>query len=128
MAWAIRHDHRHLLVAVPIQSPLGSELLVDIVPSDRLRSAHIVRDDGCRRSGGPAAADVLSVLPPARALGRLAHSFPRTTALFYGVVSARRQSFGRLVGKQARRRADGLLEAVSANTAAELSARSRSPT
>jgi predicted DCC family thiol-disulfide oxidoreductase YuxK len=126
MAWAVGRDHHGVLVTVPIQSPLGSELLVDLVPSDRLRSVHVVRDDGRRRSGGAAAADVLSVLPPTRLLGRLAHSVPRTTALLYGVVAARRQSFGRLVGKEARRRADGLLEAFSATTAAELEARSRS--
>jgi hypothetical protein len=109
---------------VPIQSPLGSELLVDIAPSERLRSAHVVRDDGCRRSGGAAAADVLSALPPTRVLGRLARSLPRTTALLYGVVAARRRSFGRLVGKEARRRADGLLKVLSATTAAELKVRS----
>lgn len=128
MAWAVRRDHHHVLVTVPIQSPLGSELLVDVVPSERLRSAHVIRDDGCRRSGGAAAADVLSVLPPTRALGRLGHSLPRTTALLYSVVAARRKSFGRLVGKEARRRADDLLGAPSAPTAAELKVRSGSQT
>jgi predicted DCC family thiol-disulfide oxidoreductase YuxK len=126
MAWAMKRDHNHVLVAVPIQSPLGSELLVDVIPSERLRSAHVVLDDGCRRSGGAAAADVLSVLPLTRILGRLAHNCPRTTALLYGVVAARRESFGRLLGKEARRRADGLLGALSTTTAAELKARSRS--
>jgi predicted DCC family thiol-disulfide oxidoreductase YuxK len=124
----MRRDHHHVLVTVPIQSPLGFELLVDVVPSDRLRWAHVVRDDGCRRSGGAAAADVLSVLPSTRALGQLARSLPRTTALLYGVVAARRKSFGRLVGKQARRRADDLLASLSAATAAELKVRSGSPT
>ncbi len=126
MAWAVRRDHRHVLVTVPIQSPLGAEILVDVAPSERLRSAHVVRDDGCRRSGGPAAADVLSVLPSTRVLGRLARSLPRTTALLYGVVAARRKSFGRLVGKQARRRADDLLGATCAPTAAQLRVRSGS--
>ena len=128
IAWAVRRDHHHVLVTVPIQSPLGSELLVDIVPSDRLRSAHVIRDDGCRHSGGAAAADVLSVLPRTRVLGQLARSLPRTTALLYGVVAARRKSFGRLVGKEARRRADDLLGVQSASTAAELKARSRPQT
>jgi predicted DCC family thiol-disulfide oxidoreductase YuxK len=127
-AWAVRRDRRHVLVTVPIQSPLGSELLQDVVPGDRLRSAHVVRDDGCRRSGGAAAADVLSVLPSTRMLGRTAHRLPGTTALLYGVVAARRTSFGRLVGAEARRRADDLLGAPGATTAAELEARSRSPT
>jgi predicted DCC family thiol-disulfide oxidoreductase YuxK len=128
MAWAMRRDHRHVLVAVPIQSPLGSELLVDVAPSERLRSAHVVRDDGCRRSGGAAAADVLSVLPPTRMLGRLARGLPGATALLYGVVAARRKSFGRLVGREARRRAEDLLGAPSAPSAAELEVRSRSQT
>jgi predicted DCC family thiol-disulfide oxidoreductase YuxK len=128
MAWAVRHDHHHVLVTVPIQSSLGSELLVDVTPSERLRSAHVIREDGSRRLGGAAAADVLSVLPPTRVLGRLARSLPRTTALLYGVVAARRRSFGRLVGKDARRRADDLLAAPSASTAAELKARSRPQT
>jgi predicted DCC family thiol-disulfide oxidoreductase YuxK len=128
MAWAVRRDHRHVLVTVPIQSPLGSELLVDVVSSERLRSAHVVRDDGCRRSGGAAAADVLSALPPTRALGQLARGLPRTTGLLYGVVTARRKGFGRLVGKEAQRRADDLLGVPSAPTAAERKARSGSQT
>lgn len=128
MAWAMRRDHHHVLVTVPIQSPLGSELLVDVVPSDRLLSAHVVRDDGCRRSGGAAAADVLSVLPPTRALGRLARSLPGTTALLYSIVAARRKSFWRLVGNEARRRADDLLGATSVTSEAQLEVRSRSQT
>jgi hypothetical protein len=84
------------------------------------------REDGCRRSGGAAAADVLSVLPPTRVL--LARSLTRTTALLYGVVASRRRSFGRLVGKEARRRADVLLQALSATSAGELKVRSRSQT
>jgi predicted DCC family thiol-disulfide oxidoreductase YuxK len=120
MAWAVRRDRRHVLIAVPIQSPRGAELLVDLAPSKRLRSAHVVRDDGSLRSGGAAAAEVLSVLPSTRALGRLAGRLPRTTALLYGVVAARRRSFGRLVGSKARRRAEELLEVRSAPSASEL--------
>jgi predicted DCC family thiol-disulfide oxidoreductase YuxK len=125
MAWAMRRDSRHLLVAVPIQSSLGAELLGDLGPSERLRSAHVVLDDGRRCSGGAAAAEVLSALPATRALGRLGHGFPRGTALLYGLVAARRQDFGRFVGREARRRADALLEGASLTTAAELSSRSR---
>jgi predicted DCC family thiol-disulfide oxidoreductase YuxK len=124
MAWAVRRDRHHVLVTAPIQSSLGAKLLADIVPSERLRSAHVVHDDGCRHSGGAAAADVLSVLPPTRVLGRLARSLPRTTDLLYGVVAARRKSFGRFVGREARRRADDLLGATSAS---ELEVRSTSP-
>jgi predicted DCC family thiol-disulfide oxidoreductase YuxK len=127
MAWAVRRDRRHVLVTVPIQSPRGAELLVDLAPSRRLRSAHVVRDDGSLRSGGAAAAEVLSVLPSTRALGRLAGRLPRTTALLYSVVAARRRSFGRLVGRDARRRAEELLGGRSAPSAVEREVSSRSP-
>lgn len=126
MAWAMRRDRRQVLAPVPIQSPLGFELLVDVDPANRLRFAHVVREDGERHSGGAAAADVLGALPLTRVLGQLAHKMPRITASLYGVVAVRRKSFGRLVGRGARRRADDLLKAQTVTTAAELEARSRS--
>ncbi len=124
IAWAVRVDHRHLLVPVPIQSSLGSELLVDLDPSHRLRAAHVVGADGRRRSGGAAAADVLSVLQRTRVLARLARSLPRTTNLLYRVVAKRRTSLGRLVSDEARQRADQLLQAASVTSARDLEARS----
>lgn len=127
MAWAVRHDRHHALITVPIQSPLGSELLVDVAPAERLRSAHVVGDDGGRRSGGAAAAEVLSVLPAMWLLGRLARRLPGATASLYGAVAARRESVGRLVGGEARRRADDLLTATSVTTAEELPGRDRVP-
>ncbi len=128
MGWALRHDRRNLLVAVPIQSPLGCELLADVEPSDRLRSAHVVGDDGRRRSAGAAVAEVLGVLPQTQALARLAHRLPGTTALIYGAIAKRRNGFGRLISSEARLRADRLLQASSVTTATELEVQSRSPT
>jgi len=128
MAWVVRRDHHHVLVPVPIQSPLGSELLEDIDPPERLRSAHVVRDDGRRRSAGAAAAEVLAVLPRTQGLAGLADRLPNTTALLYRVVANRRKGFGRLVSNKARLRADRLLHASSVTTATQLEARSRSPT
>jgi len=125
MAWALRHDARHRLETAPIQSPLGSELLADLRPGDRLGSAHVVDENGRRRSGGAAAAQVLGALPRTRALGRLACRAPRTTDLLYRFVAARRASFGKLVGKRARRRADVLLERASARPAERLEPPSR---
>jgi predicted DCC family thiol-disulfide oxidoreductase YuxK len=125
MAWAVRRDRDRVLVAVPIQSPLGGELLADMVSGERLRAAHVVGEDGSRRSGGAAGAQVLSALAPTRALGRLASGFPRATELLYRVVAGRRHSFGRLVGAEARRRADELLAAQGVSSAAELEFRSR---
>jgi predicted DCC family thiol-disulfide oxidoreductase YuxK len=119
-AWALRRDRDRVLAAAPIQSARGGELLADMPASERLRAAHVVLDGGVRRSGGAAAADVLSALPSTRALGRLAKRLPRTTALLYGVVAARRGSFGRLVGEDARGRADELLAASGAADGCEL--------
>jgi predicted DCC family thiol-disulfide oxidoreductase YuxK len=123
MAWAIGHDPRSALVAVPIQSQLGSQLLADLSLSERLDAAHVVRDDGSRDSGGVAAAEVLGVLPQTRAHGRLARRLPVPTAALYGMVAAHRHGFGRFVGGQARRRADRLLQAERVTTAAELDER-----
>jgi predicted DCC family thiol-disulfide oxidoreductase YuxK len=125
MAWALRHDDRKRLTAVPIQSPLGAELLAELDEDQRLRSAHVVDEHGARRSGGAAAADVLSALARTRALGRLANRTPAPTSLLYGFVASHRHGFGRFVGESARRHADELLDAASVKSAAELSARSR---
>jgi predicted DCC family thiol-disulfide oxidoreductase YuxK len=125
MAWALSHDPRRALVAAPIQSPLGSQLLTDLSPDERLGAAHVVRDDGARESGGAAAAEVLAVLPRTRLLARLAQGLPAPTAALYGLVATHRHGFGRFVGAEARRRADRLLQAERVTTAAELDRRTR---
>jgi len=123
MAWALAHDRQRALVAVPIQSPLGGQLLADLSPSERLDAAHVVRDDGSRESGGVAAAEVLGLLPQMQALARLARRLPAPTAALYGLVASHRHGFGRFVGAAARRRADRLLQAERVTTAAELGER-----
>jgi predicted DCC family thiol-disulfide oxidoreductase YuxK len=90
MAWALRLDRRHLLVAVPIQSALGAELLADLEPSERLSAARVVDEDGRRLSGGAAAAEALGALPPTRGLARLARRLPGTTELLYTAAQAAR--------------------------------------
>jgi predicted DCC family thiol-disulfide oxidoreductase YuxK len=128
-AWVIQRDSARALVTVPIQSPLGAELLADLHSSDRLRAAHVVWDDGRRHSGGAAAADVLGALRSTRVLAGVARSLPRTTNLIYGVVAERRNSVGRLVRASARQRADRLIQASSVRTSIDLAVRSQgSPT
>lgn len=123
MAWALGHDPRRALVAVPIQSELGSQLLADLSLGERLDAAHVVHDDGARDSGGPAAAEVLGALPRTRPIARLARRLPAPTAALYGLVATHRHGFGRFVGAAARRRADRLLQAERVTTAAELGER-----
>jgi predicted DCC family thiol-disulfide oxidoreductase YuxK len=125
MAWALDHDSRRAIVAVPIQSPLGSQLLADLSPDERLAAAHVIRDDGARDSGGAAAAEVLAALPRTRSLAWLACRLPAPTAALYGLVATHRHGFGRFVGAGARRRADRLLQAEHVSTAAELDRRTR---
>ncbi len=123
MAWALRHDAGEQLVAVPIQSQLGAELLADLDEGERLRSAHVIDEHGARRSGGAAAADVLSALTPTQALGWVANRVPAPTSLIYDLVASHRYGVGRFVGQRARQSADELLAARSVSTATELSAR-----
>jgi predicted DCC family thiol-disulfide oxidoreductase YuxK len=123
MAWALGHEPRRALVAAPIQSQLGSHLLADLSPSERHAAAHVVRDDGTRESGGSAAAEVFGTLPRTRTLAWLARRLPAPTAALYGLIASHRHGFGRFVGREARRRADRLLEAERVTTVAELDAR-----
>jgi predicted DCC family thiol-disulfide oxidoreductase YuxK len=123
MACALGRDRRRALVAVPIQSQLGAQLLAELSPGERLEAAHVVRDDGTRDSGGVAAAEVLGALPQTRALGWIARRLPAPTAALYGLVAAHRHGFGRFVAGEARRRADRLLQAERVTTAAELGER-----
>lgn len=118
MAWVLRRDRHHVLVPAPIQSATGDELLADLPPSDRMLTAHVIRDDGSRRSGGAAVAEVLCALGQAGVLGRMARRLPQTTELAYRAIAARRKTFGKLVGERARQRADRVLSAHEA-TAAE---------
>jgi predicted DCC family thiol-disulfide oxidoreductase YuxK len=127
MAWALRLDRQDRLLAAPIQSPLGSELLADLPPEERLAAAHAVTADGHRRSGGAAATEVFGALDRTRLLGHAGRRLPRVTARVYEAVARRRSAAGRLIGASARRRADGLLESASVATAAELEARSQDP-
>jgi predicted DCC family thiol-disulfide oxidoreductase YuxK len=125
MAWALRHDAGERLIAVPIQSPLGADLLAELDEHERLHSAHVLDERGVRHSGGAAAAQVLSALAPTRALGQLASRAPAPTSFLYAFVASHRHGFGRFVGQHARLRADQQLDAASVTSAAELSARAR---
>jgi predicted DCC family thiol-disulfide oxidoreductase YuxK len=106
MAWALVHDERRALTAEPIQSATGARLLADLSPDERLRSAHVVHDDGRRTSGGAAVLDVLRALPSTRRLGALPAG---PTERVYRLVADHRHHVGRLVPAAAKRRADRVL-------------------
>jgi predicted DCC family thiol-disulfide oxidoreductase YuxK len=109
VAWGLRRDRRGVLEVLPIQSHLGAELLADLAPEERLRSAHVIHSDRGRESGGAAVRAVLDVLPSARVLRLLAGVWPSMTDRVYDFVAGHRSWFGHLIGAGARRRADELL-------------------
>jgi predicted DCC family thiol-disulfide oxidoreductase YuxK len=109
VAWGLRRDARGVLEVMPIQSRVGEELLADLTPEKRLRSAHVIHADRGRESGGAAVRAVLAVLPSAGPLAWLAKLWPRATDLAYDFVAGHRCWFGHLVSPAAKRRADALL-------------------
>jgi predicted DCC family thiol-disulfide oxidoreductase YuxK len=105
LAWALRRDRDHTLTIAPIQSSTGDELLADLDAAERLRSVHVVHDDGRRTSGGHAVSDVLRELPSAPLLARVA-GIP----IVYRLAAANRSKLSRLVPARAKQRADRLLQ------------------
>jgi predicted DCC family thiol-disulfide oxidoreductase YuxK len=105
VAWALERDRDHVLTVAPIQSPTGERLLADLEPAERLRSVHVVHDDGRRTSGGAAVREVLGVLPAARRFAPLGGA-----EWAYRLVAAQRGRISRLVPAKSKARADELLE------------------
>jgi predicted DCC family thiol-disulfide oxidoreductase YuxK len=112
VAWALERDRYRVMEVAPIQSPTGERLLAGLEPAERLRTVHVVRDDGRRTSGGAAAREVLEVT--ARPLARLAAFSPRATDLVYRLVAGQRSRLSRLVPRRAKLRADRMLGATPA--------------
>lgn len=94
-------DRRRNLAFTSIQSDRGGELLRDVPPGERLRSAHVVTAAGRLRSAGAAVAPVLRELPGGRPLALVAEAFPRTTDRVYRWTAARRTWFGARLGTAA---------------------------
>lgn len=119
VAWLLTHQTRCTFVPVPIRSPLGDALLRKLSLTDRMRSAHIVRD-GRLLSGGAALADVVTVLARGRVLERLVAKSPGLCEAAYRLVATNRRPAGRLVPLRARTRADCILERTCVETPEQL--------
>jgi predicted DCC family thiol-disulfide oxidoreductase YuxK len=109
LAWALVRDKQGVLTAEPIQSESGERLLGDLSEEERLRSAHVVHDDGRRTSGGAAVRDVLAAVPAGRGLARVLGLSPRATELAYRFVADQRRHISKLVPADAKRRADRIV-------------------
>lgn len=100
---------------VSIQSPLGAELLADLTPDERLRSAHVIVD-GKRESAGAAGAALAEQVSWLRPVGRLARRFPRLADRGYHLVADRRIAISKLVPRASKERADRRLAAMRRST------------
>jgi predicted DCC family thiol-disulfide oxidoreductase YuxK len=97
----LRLDRRERLIAVPIQSPRGQDLLSSIQPNERLASWHLRTPSGAIESAGAAVAPLLRLLPFGAMPAAIARRLPRTIERAYRWVARHRTAFGALVGRSA---------------------------
>jgi predicted DCC family thiol-disulfide oxidoreductase YuxK len=93
LAWD-RHDR---LRPVAIQGEEGQRLLAAVPESERLDSWHLVEPSGAVRSGGDAAAPLVSLLPGGRPIAALFRAFPGLTDRAYRLVAGNRERLARLL-------------------------------
>lgn len=110
VAGLLRRTRSERVAPVPIESPLGAELLADLDPEARMRAAHLVIDGG-RFSGGEAAAPLLKALGILPRAAALAGRFPRATEFGYRLVAGNRRILGRMVPREWRTAADAWIAA-----------------
>jgi len=83
---------------VAIQSEEGQRLLAPVPETERLESWHLAFGDGELRSGGAAAAPLVSELPAGRPLAAVFRTFPHVTDRAYRFVAGHRDWFARRLG------------------------------
>jgi hypothetical protein len=79
----------------------------------RMASWHLVTADGRVESAGRGVAPLLRLLPGGGPLARLAAAAQPATDAAYGFVADHRSTFGRLIPRRARERADRRLARAS---------------
>lgn len=109
LARLLTWDRERRLRPVAIQSAEGQELLRDVPPAERLRSAHAVGEDGVLRSGGAAAPVVLRALPRGAPVALVAAVLSPLTRAGYRLVADNRTFFGRFISAERRAAADAVL-------------------
>jgi predicted DCC family thiol-disulfide oxidoreductase YuxK len=97
LAW----DRRKRLRPVALQDPEADVLLPGMDPDTKMRSWHLVAEDGRVYSGGRAAPPLFRLLPGGSPLAAVAATFPRTTDRLYRSVSRHRDRLARMIGAQA---------------------------
>jgi predicted DCC family thiol-disulfide oxidoreductase YuxK len=105
----LRADRHRRLRPVSLQSTEADTLLRDLTPEGRMASWHLISPTGERESAGAALPKLLALLPggrlPAAGLARI----PALDERGYRWVADHRSSFGRVISRRAKRRADELI-------------------
>jgi predicted DCC family thiol-disulfide oxidoreductase YuxK len=97
VAVLLKWDRAHQLLAVPIQSAAGEQLLRDMPARDRLESWHLIDDAPAVHSGGNAIPAIFALLPRGTRLARITSRFPRTTSRTYAWIADHRVLLGRML-------------------------------
>jgi predicted DCC family thiol-disulfide oxidoreductase YuxK len=114
LSLVLRADRRRILRPASIQGPEGDRLLADLPTKERLKSWHLVDDQGRRTSGGHALTVMLRELPGLRPLATLTGARPGLTERAYRWVATHRSLLSKPIPATAKERARRYVEARSA--------------
>jgi predicted DCC family thiol-disulfide oxidoreductase YuxK len=117
LAKLLRWDRRAALRPVALQDPESGTLLPGMSEEERMTSWHLVDPEGEVRSGGAAFPALFGLLPWGAPLAALTARAPSLSERGYRLVADHRSGLGRLIGAQARRRADETIVSRSGRTA-----------
>jgi predicted DCC family thiol-disulfide oxidoreductase YuxK len=93
LAW----DRHNRLRPVALQDPEAARLLPGMEERQRMRSWHLVTEDGTVYSSGAAVAPLMRLLPGGTPFAAVASAFPRSTESLYRWVARNRGTLGRVL-------------------------------
>jgi predicted DCC family thiol-disulfide oxidoreductase YuxK len=117
LARVLKLDRGRRIRPVALGTPEADELLSDLEETQRQASWHLIARDGTRYSAGAAAPPLLRNLPGGRLPAVLLAAAPALTEWAYRWVANHRGKLGRAIPTRSKRRAEGLIERRSAESA-----------
>ncbi len=93
LAW----DRNNRLRPVALQDPEADRLLPGMSRREKMRSWHLVTEDGTVYSSGAAVPPLMRLLPGGTPFAQVAAAFPRSTGSLYRLVARNRGTLGRIV-------------------------------
>jgi predicted DCC family thiol-disulfide oxidoreductase YuxK len=111
LARVLALDRTRKLRPLALHTPEANELLSDLTPEQRAASWHLVAPDGCRASGGAAAAPMLRLLPGGALPAAIMERAPRLVERAYRWVADHRSLLSRPLPASATDRARAQIDA-----------------